>query len=317
MAVAVGSWLLGKAIVYLLQRTKGNWVALILRLVIAGFCGAMLTILGIDGLLMVPLFLGKMFAFCILLPGLWLSAVFLVLLLGAIFNQEGSSINQFLLKLVPILFNPTSLLPSVQPNPNLFKFSVNEPDRLEITPFWQLPALAVFVLLGFLGLGLIMCWTDYTTNSAQGIGLLVSAVFLPITGMGLHQLFQILIGKGSLIINKDGLVIPNSRKTYLWGEIQEFKIVNCNNNEFIAFQKRNAADEVIPVAFPISNQDLLEILKNRQAHCLSDVSLMDVTSFKGKRWFEHPIVIWVLIILPILALLYMVAILRLTNTPLY
>lgn len=73
-------------------------------------------------------------------------------------------------------------------------------------------------------------------------------------------------------------------------------------------------DEVMCVAFPISNQDLLEILKNRQAHSLSGVPLMDLSSIKGKRWFLHPVVIWVLIMLPILALVYMVAIARLDNT---
>gem|GEM_PF-4904558 len=49
-------------------------------------------------------------------------------------------------------------------------------------------------------------------------------------------------------------------------------------------------------------KDLLEILKNRQAHYLKSDSLTDVTSYKGTRWIEHPMVIWSLVTLPLLAL---------------
>lgn len=252
---------MGKVIVYLLQKTKGDCVALICLLVFAGFwaaIGTMLTMAGIGGLVMAPLFPGKIFAFFMLLPGLWLLAVFILLVLGAIFNQEGSPINQFLLKLVPILFNPTSLLPSVQPNPNLFKFSVTDPERLEITPFWQLPVLGIIYLSMIIGFGILIAWKDYLKNSPQGAGLFLVLLLLPVMFMGIRLLWAILQGNFSLIIQQDGIFIPtprNMRRTfYHWDEVQEFKVVCRGCSELVVFQNKDGKEKIIPNIFPISNK---------------------------------------------------------------
>lgn len=179
--------------------------------------------------------------------------------------------------------------------------------RHTLRPCWQISLIGTLGMALFGGLGILLAWADYVFEQPQGLGALLTLLLLPTTLTGLLTTIATLQGNTELTIEQSGFSIPRhifDRVFYTWEEIQRFELKYIKHNQFASFQTQSGKTVNFNNALPIANSDLVELMRNHQQHFLTGAPLKDLSVYKARPWWRHSTLSYLLLMLPIIALLY-------------